>query len=143
MPLLLQGLSALARHVDRMGHSASRQENTARFNPRIWLAQYILRNHPGHQTGATGEMEDLPNYASFTERASIERGRRELRRRRSQVEAIWGSMERRTQGQTLNVNHMPLFGETLDESWNLQGTLRSKLPKHYMEALGKTSGTER
>jgi len=150
MPLLLQGLGALAKHVDQMGHKQFQQSSSdhdaqkSRFNPRIWLAQYILRNHPGHvRAGGDSETrEDIPNYAAFSEAALIEKGRRELLRRRPQIENLWQSMERKTQGQFLNVNHMPLFVDLLDDQWNLKGGLRSKLPKHFMHALGKSSGTD-
>lgn len=148
MPLLLQGLDALAQHVDELGvipghHPNPRKDPQAkeRFNPRIWLAQYILRNHPAHVHGGEGR-EDVPNYNAFGEWASIERGRRELINRRVHVENLWRSMERKSQGQVLNVNHMPFFVDSLDDFWNLQGALRSKLPKTFHEVLKKASGTD-
>ncbi|CAE7433859.1 unnamed protein product [Symbiodinium necroappetens] len=55
MPLLLQGLDALSKHVDKVAQGTTMGSSKQKFNPLVWLAQYLLRNHPGrihdHRTG--------------------------------------------------------------------------------------------
>merc|ERR1719230_2257492 len=80
MPLLLQGLDALSRHVDRMESNGADPGIRARFNPLVWLAQYLLRNHPG-------QIKDrrTPMYKELSELASVERGRRALLHRKPEM----------------------------------------------------------
>merc|ERR1719183_3028995 len=81
MPLLLQGLDALSRHVDKINSKGGQgADSTLRFNPLVWLAQYLLRNHPRHVKD-----HRTPMYEQFSELANIERGRRCLLRQREQM----------------------------------------------------------
>merc|ERR1719158_2791340 len=84
MPLLLQGLDALSRHVDKITAKGAQVDSRTRFNPLVWLAQYMLRNHPRHVKD-----HRTPMYERFSELANIERGRRCLLRRKDQIELAW------------------------------------------------------
>merc|ERR1719424_970213 len=84
MPLLLQGLDALSRHVDQNQNDGG---DIRKFNPLVWLAQYMLRNHPRHVKD-----HRTPMYEKFSELANIERGRRCLLRREDQMHEVWNEM---------------------------------------------------
>ncbi|CAL1127836.1 unnamed protein product [Cladocopium goreaui] len=58
MPVLLQGLDALSRHVDKLasGKSDASSARKQKFNPLTWLAQYLLRNHPTHSSDHRDEL---------------------------------------------------------------------------------------
>lgn len=128
MPLLLQGLDALSRHVDQMqsgrvGDAGSR----ARFNPLVWLAQYLLRNNP-----ANCRDKRSPMYKELSELANVERGRRNLLKKRAQVEEVFAELERgRDEDEPPTVGQLPLFFNMLDEAWHLRGELVAKLPKDF------------
>lgn len=122
MPLLLQGLDALSRHVDKLGQGGGLSGGgKAPFNPLTWLAQYLLRNHPSkirdHRT---------PIYQRLGEMANVERGRRGLLRRRQQMEEEWEDMVG-NQGR-LTPAELPQYLSRLDDRWNLEGAFVGKLP---------------
>lgn len=142
MPLLQRGLDALARKYEKINEQNQTRsyEDQRKFNPKVWLAQYLLRNHPSHLRDNTSR--DAPNYAGYREWALIEKGRRELQKRKHQVEQAFAAYERTVQGQRLNVLHMPNYVEQLDEMWNLNGQLSSQLKIDWKEALGKSAGSD-
>jgi len=129
MPLLLQGLDALSRHIDKM-HSKKNMDSDsrARFNPLVWLAQYLLRNHPNHLRDHRS-----PMYNEFSEWALIEKGRRETLRRKAQIEEAFHRMEKRVDGNQVKTIHIPMFVESLDELWSLQGLFVERMPKDYRD----------
>jgi hypothetical protein len=127
MPVLLQGLDALSRHIDKVSSSDS-TEKKPRFNPLVWLAQYLLRNHPRHVKD-----HRTPMYDHFTELASIERGRRCLLRRQSQMEEEWQNMLKDKGSEYLSFDDIWPFFERLDKQWFLEGTLLEKLPRGILE----------
>merc|ERR1719498_896524 len=102
MPLLLQGLDALSRHVDKItGKGSTPSDSRIPFNPLTWLAQYMLRNHPRHVKD-----HRTPMYERFSELANVERGRRCLLRKREQMEEEWHAMVE-SNGKPLTVADVP------------------------------------
>ncbi|CAJ1397954.1 unnamed protein product [Effrenium voratum] len=123
MPVLLQGLDALTRHVDKIATGKTLGDGR-RFNPVTWLAQYLLRNHPMHSTDHRAGM-----YKHLQELASVERGRRNLLRRLPEFENIWHLMSQ--DGQGLDTPHITQLLEKLDTSWNLEGEFIRSLPSSF------------
>lgn len=139
MPLLLQGLDALSRHVDKS--DPGQGINGRQFNPLVWLAQYMLRNHPRHVKD-----HRTPMYEKFTELASIERGRRCLIRKREQIQDSWNELLQEknlaSEGQhsvSLEIDDIADVFERLDEAWYLEGALLEKLPKDWSKVEIVTS----
>jgi len=124
MPLLLQGLDALSRHVDKNTTKGAQTDPRTRLNPLVWLAQYLLRNHPRHVKDHRTSM-----YDRFSEMANVERGRRCLLRRRPQMEEVWNYMVEANNGNSLTINDVPTVFKRLDEKWYLEGALLEKLPQ--------------
>jgi hypothetical protein len=125
MPLLLQGLDALSRHVDKMT-AGSAMMSKQRFNPLAWLAQYLLRNHPRHVKD-----HRTPMYEKFSELANVERGRRCLLRRRKEMEDIWQEMVAENDGVMLEKQDISIFFQRLDAKWFLEGALLENLPEDF------------
>lgn len=135
MPVLLQGLDALSRHVDKMNTKAELcggPSGGARpaFNPLTWLAQYLLRNHPGHVKD-----HRTPMYQHFGELADVERGRRGLLRRRGEFEELWYEMERAKELDAIGLEHIPEVVQRLDVKWHLDGTFAKQMPEDYSRVL--------
>jgi len=131
MPLLLQGLDALSRHVDKIQHGdAIMDGNKAPFNPLVWLAQFLLRNHPSHVKD-----HRTPMYNQFAELASIERGRRCLLRRRHQLEEAWQARKDDTLKGPISLEDIPRLLKRLDKAWGLYGLFCDKLPKDFTGLL--------
>merc|ERR1740129_81024 len=104
MPLLLQGLDALSRQVEKVESGSSLTVGAGvPFNPLTWLAQYLLRNHPGkvkdHRTAI---------YQRLGQMASIERGRRCLLRRRPHINEAWVAMSK-AKGGSVELEDLPAF----------------------------------
>mmetsp|Transcript_13398 Transcript_13398/g.31456 ORF Transcript_13398/g.31456 Transcript_13398/m.31456 type:complete len:475 (-) Transcript_13398:153-1577(-) len=134
MPTLLQGLDALAKHVDKMTVAKTGGSSTAgkmdpdaikRFNPLTWLAQYLLRNHPRQVKDHRQQA-----FATFRELASIERGRRHLLRQREHMDEVWQEMENelRESSEKMTISRMAEYVHRLDESWYLEGAFVKKMP---------------
>lgn len=141
MPVLLQGLDALSRHIDKVEKSGCISGGASLpFNPLRWLAQYLLRNHPAHVKD-----HRTPMYQQLSELALIERGRRYLLRRQPQIEDEWREMEK---AQTKAGHHgitskdIPHFFQALDEKWGLGGDLLQKLPRDFSEILKPEKGSQ-
>eukprot|EP00439_Symbiodinium_sp_Y106_P016261 s1914_g2.t1 len=114
MPLLLQGLDALSKHVDKVAQGTTMGSSKQKFNPLVWLAQYLLRNHPGrihdHRTGT---------YEKIRELAQVEKGRRNLLRKQEEFETAWTVLAE-------DHEHMPMAQtprviKKLDAAWKLEG----------------------
>jgi len=125
MPLLLQGLDALSRHVEKTT-GKGRLDNRLPFNPLSWLAQYLLRNHPRHVKD-----HRTPMYERFSELANIERGRRCLLRRRNQIEEVWRELLEENDGVSLVKDDILSLFQRLDEKWYLEGALLEKVPQEF------------
>lgn len=133
LPVLLQGLDALSRHVDKLGSGGGLiGGGRAPFNPLTWLAQYLLRNHPNkvrdHRT---------PLYLQLGDMAGVERGRRGLLRRRPEMADEWVALEA---GSSLSVEDIPAYVQRLDDTWNLDGNFRQKLPADFHGVVRSPDG---
>lgn len=87
MPVLAQALDSLCRQVNRMqaqGDSLDPKVR-ARFNPLTWLAQQLIRRHP--RGAKTPRRQAI--YANFRDWSDLERGRREMLRRRDVVQDVF------------------------------------------------------
>jgi len=132
MPLLLQGLDALSRHVDKIeklqhkGGDEGVANGRSRFNPLVWLAQYLLRNHPRHVKD-----HRTPMYEKFSELANIERGRRCLLRREDQMHEVWNEMVEENGGHQILLDDIPALFERLDHKWYLEGALLERVPQDF------------
>eukprot|EP00419_Tripos_fusus_P008303 CAMPEP_0172671570 /NCGR_PEP_ID=MMETSP1074-20121228/11002_1 /TAXON_ID=2916 /ORGANISM="Ceratium fusus, Strain PA161109" /LENGTH=457 /DNA_ID=CAMNT_0013488643 /DNA_START=17 /DNA_END=1390 /DNA_ORIENTATION=+ len=138
MPLVLQGLDALSRHLDKLGRTGGLCGGArAPFNPLTWLAQYLLRNHPAkvrdHRT---------PMYRQFVELASVERGRRALLRKRGEIQNAWKEIEVSRERHSLKLPDVPPMLVKIDEKWNLKGLLSSQMPKDYTGILRPPLGKD-
>jgi len=120
VPLLLQGLDALSKHVDKMnaGKTLSGASKVP-FNPLTWLAQYLLRNHPSNVKDHRARL-----YSRLAELASVERGRRGLLRRREEMEEYW--LELASENEMMGIEDVLDFLKRLDVRWNLSGEFSSK-----------------
>lgn len=136
MPLLLQGLDALSRHVDQRSQQKQSLEGRPPFNPLVWLAQYLLRNHPRYVKDHRN-----PMYEKFTELANIERGRRCLLRRKDQLEEVWNILVERNGGSPLTLDDLPKLFEELDAKWYLDGALVEKMPEDFSNVGIEKSNT--
>lgn len=135
MPLLLQGLDALSRHVDKLSSGNTIGLSTGSkqpFNPLTWLAQYLLRNHPkfnkDHRT---------PIYQQLGELADIERSRRNLLRREDEMRRTWILLAEERQDPEAKLSHedIPVFFQVLDEKWFLDGQLSTSMPVNFARTI--------
>jgi len=138
MPLVLQGLDALARHLDKLARTGGLCGGArAPFNPLTWLAQYLLRNHPAHV-----QDHRMPIYRHFVEMASVERGRRALLRKKGEILEAWKELEKARERHSLKLPDVPPMLVQLDEKWNLKGLLVSQMPKDYTGILRPPLGKD-
>jgi len=135
LPLLLQGLDALMRHVDKITGPGSSDSARVRFNPLVWLAQYLLRNHPRYVKDHRSSM-----YANFVEQAAIERGRRCLLRRRPQIEEEFRSIVREKGGDGVAIEDVPAFMRRLDAKWGLEGAFLLNWPNEFSSIIQYPEG---
>lgn len=125
MPLLLQGLDALNRHVSKLATTSGAMKP---FNPLTWLAQFLLRNHPSHVRD-----HRTPMYNQLRDLALIERGRRTLLRQSYSFEDAWRHMAK--DGEHLDVGQIWLLLKGMDDAWNLEGQFIRKLPENLFQQL--------
>eukprot|EP00929_Paragymnodinium_shiwhaense_P009698 TRINITY_DN11396_c0_g1_i1.p1 TRINITY_DN11396_c0_g1~~TRINITY_DN11396_c0_g1_i1.p1 ORF type:complete len:458 (+),score=145.17 TRINITY_DN11396_c0_g1_i1:110-1483(+) len=127
MPLLVQGLDALSRHVNKLQLGEKGVgPSLSPFNPLAWLAQFLLRNHPkyvkDHRT---------PMYQHFTEKASIEKGRRSLLRRKQLIQDTYQVMCEDKKRAGMDTSELPELIRRLDVNWGLQGAFATRMPTSY------------
>lgn len=125
MPLLLQGLDALSRHVNKLAEAGGAMKP---FNPLTWLAQFLLRNHPSHVRD-----HRTPMYNQLRDLALIERGRRTLLRQNRRFEDSWRLMAK--DGVHLDEKQIWQMLKGMDDVWNLEGQFISKLPENLFQEL--------
>ncbi|KAF4662555.1 hypothetical protein FOL47_006194 [Perkinsus chesapeaki] len=83
-PVLAKGLAALALEVEKLHFRDDADPLVrSRFCPLAWLAQYLLRNNP-----SSGRIGDA-NVEQFSEWAELERGRREIYRRKKEIRGVF------------------------------------------------------
>jgi hypothetical protein len=118
-PCLAQGLDALGRELIRQKETADKMDKNVlrRFNPRTWLAQYLLRNHPN----AVQTPRRTAVYADFRKWTDLERGRRELLRRRDIIKNCFKGFSKRN---VVSASDIPKVWATIDEMWYLNGSLK-------------------
>lgn len=72
-------------------------------------------------------------YHDFSEMALIEKGRRETLRRKGQIEDAFHRMEKRVDGNQVKLIQIPMFIESLDELWSLEGVFIERMPKDFRD----------
>lgn len=124
MPLLMQGLDALARHVSKIntGNNFGGGANIP-FNPLVWLAQFLLRNHPKHVKD-----HRTPIYKQFAELASIEHGRRNLLKRKDEIKKVWYET---APSSKMTAKELPKLVRHLDDFWGLEGAFVAGMPQDF------------
>eukprot|EP00928_Gymnodinium_smaydae_P079174 TRINITY_DN63170_c0_g1_i1.p1 TRINITY_DN63170_c0_g1~~TRINITY_DN63170_c0_g1_i1.p1 ORF type:complete len:438 (+),score=118.17 TRINITY_DN63170_c0_g1_i1:47-1360(+) len=138
MPLLMQGLDALVKVVDKINQSGVDEGRRSPFNPLAWLAQFLLRNHPRHAGDNSKAV-----YAQFSEIADIHRGRRFLLRKWPEIERAWKAMvEEKGDGPISDVElarlelaEVPVLLRSLDARWGLHGLFSSRMPADFRGIL--------
>jgi hypothetical protein len=117
-PCLAQALDALGRELIRQKETGDKLDKNVlrRFNPRTWLAQYLLRNHPS----AVQTPRRTAVYGDFRKWTDMERGRRELLRRRETIKNCFKGFSKRN---VVSPSDIPKIWATLDEMWYLNGAL--------------------
>merc|ERR1719399_561004 len=117
-PCLAQALDALGRELIRQKETGDKMDKNVlrRFNPRTWLAQYLLRNHPS----AVQTPRRAAVYGDFRKWTDMERRRRELLRRREKIKNVFKGFSKRN---VVSSNDIPKIWATLDEMWYLNGAL--------------------
>lgn len=128
VPLLAQALDGLGRELIRQHELGDKMDKAVqrRFNPRTWLAQYLIRNDPKVvQTPRRGKV-----YADFGLWTDLERGRREVLRRREAVKVVFMGFTKRN---VMQAKDIPKLFSALDQMWWLEGTLKNNplLPASY------------
>jgi Ca2+-binding EF-hand superfamily protein len=131
-PLLAQAMDALGRELIRQKDLGSQLDDAVRkrFNPRTWLAQYLLRNHPN--TAQTPRRSAL--YADFRKWTDVERGRREILRRRDAIRSAFKGFSKKSQGVFgVSAADISKVFSALDQLWWLDGKLKDNpnLPKNF------------
>jgi len=128
VPLLAQALDALGRELIRQQTLGDKLDAAVlrRFNPRTWLAQYLIRNDPK----AVQTPRRTKVYAEFASWTDIERGRRELLRRREPIRILFMGFTKKNK---MSCNDLPKMFKALDQQWWLDGKLRDSpvLPGSY------------
>jgi hypothetical protein len=115
VPVLAEGLEALSRHIDAAARKPNPDpEAAARFRPATWLAQFLLRHHPAHHP--------TPTTDQFKELVELERARREMVKRKDNVQHAFHALERSCQN---GVPHTRIyqFIVQVDNMWRLGGVL--------------------
>lgn len=119
MPVLAQALDSLCRQVNRMQGQGDLLDPKvrARFNPLTWLAQQLLRRHP--KCSKTPRRQAI--YANFRNWADLERGKREMLRRRDVVQDVFEGFVLR--GVVQRVDLEPVIA-AIDDTLHLDGVLK-------------------
>ena len=82
-PVLVPGLEDLSREIDRLVNSEEGEIDEsikARFNPCIFLAEFLMRNNPNTNKGET-----LEYSAAFVKYARIEKIKRFLNTKKQKI----------------------------------------------------------
>jgi hypothetical protein len=112
VPVLAQGLEALARHIDAAKNQDP--EATQRFRPATWLAQFMLRHHPTHNPTPTTKL--------FANLVDLEKARREIAKRRDNVMHAFYALERSCPNGVPPMRIYPFLAQ-VDAMWRLGGVL--------------------
>jgi len=131
MPVLAQALDSLCRQVNRMQVQGDKLDPKvrARFNPLTWLAQQLLRRHP--KCAKTPRRQAI--YANFRDWSDLERGRREMLRRRNVVKDVFDGFVLRGVVQRADLAHVV---DAVDDTMRLGGVLaNNKAIRHALELL--------
>lgn len=118
LPVLAQALDALCRQINRMQQQGDNLDPKvrARFNPVTFLAQQVLRRHP--KAARTPRRQAI--YANFRDWSDLERGRREMLRRRELIKEAFDGFVLRGVVQREDLG--PVI-EGIDEKMRLEGIL--------------------
>lgn len=132
MPVLAQSLDALCRQLARMQEQDEQLDPKVRtrFNPLNWLGQQLIRRHP--KSAKTPRRALV--YKNFKDWADWEKGRRELLRKREQIEEVYSGFMLRG---VVKRDYMCDVIEAIDETLHLEGHLKSN--PEVQEALNAST----
>lgn len=144
MPVLAQALDSLCRQVNLMNMQGDSLDPKvrARFNPLTWLAQQLLRRHP--RGAKTPRRQAI--YGNFRDWADLERGRREMLRRRDIVQDVFEGFVLRG---VVQRDDLPSVVDAIDDTLRLDGVLKNSKALRYElqldadEALSPTKRRDR
>lgn len=122
MPVLAQAIDSLCRQVNRMQMQGDELDPKvrARFNPLTFLAQQLIRRHP--KAAKTPRRQAI--YANFRNWSDLERGRREILRRKDVIQDVFDGFVLRNVVQRKDIEHVL---DAVDDTMRLGGILSGNL----------------
>ncbi|KAL4476312.1 hypothetical protein ABPG74_010045 [Tetrahymena malaccensis] len=115
-PVLLEGLERLSREVE--AHKEKPEEVRERFNPCIFLGQYLMRNNPRHNENKKDQLQ----YKQIYEYVRYERFKRHFETKKQQFLKLFMTSIKKEQAHC-DQNQMKCFYKDIDDKLKLNGSL--------------------
>ena len=133
-PVLVPGLEELSREIDRLVNAQEGEIDEsikARFNPCIFLAEYLMRNNPKHGT-------KLEYTEMFIKHARIEKIRRFFTHRKTK---IYKHFTLQPYFANFTKRHVKEYLQSLDGFLQMEGKLIANFPweKYFVDVAANDS----